>query len=63
MGSANHVHLTLDYVRETDKAILFSDGENEHWIPKSQIVEKAQVDEVEYEVVLPEWLAHSNGLI
>lgn len=52
----------------TDKAILFYDGEQEIWLPKSQIqVRSCKVDQqtgVKYvELDIPEWLAYDKGLI
>lgn len=66
MGGIPRVDISLEMVRETDKAYLMSDGDNNHWIPKSQMqdIEKATVDgKVSIAFTLPEWLAMEKGLI
>jgi hypothetical protein len=48
--------------RETEKAILFSDGTNEAWIPKSQIREL--VSELGgFTIIVPEWIAIRDGFV
>jgi hypothetical protein len=44
-------------IRETDKAKLFKIGDEEVWIPKSQIEDEG--DEV---VAIPTWLSEAKGL-
>ena len=58
------IEITVDFVRETDKAILINDGDQEVWLPKSQI--DYIIDEfkrIVYLVDLPEWLATAKGLV
>jgi len=63
MPQADEVEFYGDLRRETDLAFLFSDGLNEFWIPKSQIVEYDPVTEITYRVVIPEWLAKKKEII
>ena len=65
MGS---VKLTVFFHKETDGAYLISDdGENTHWIPKSQCVEIGEPQLVgehpEIELTIPVWLAQDQELI
>jgi hypothetical protein len=48
---------------ETQAALLLSDGDNEFWIPKSQIVEKEKVKGHDYRFEIPEWLAREKEII
>lgn len=43
---------------ETDKAILFDDGTQTVWLPKSQVE-----DNEDGTYAMPEWLAKEKGLI
>jgi len=52
-----------DIVRETSDAYLVSDGENEYWIPRSQVKSENQIGNNEYELIIPEWLANEKGII
>jgi len=52
-------------LNETAKAFLFSaDGDN-HWIPKSQILDQDPpgIESGCWRVVLPLWLAKAKGLV
>ena len=44
---------------ETEKAYLLFDGDKEVWVPKAQ----CEWDQQEKVMQMPEWLAHSKGLI
>jgi len=56
--------MTADFVRETDKAILVSDGDNKVWLPKSQIdYELDEFKGIVYIIDLPEWLAIAKSLV
>lgn len=60
----NFVELDLQKEAETEKAILFSDGTNKAWIPKSQLEddpENLQGDLVR--IVIPEWLAINKDFV
>lgn len=49
---------------ETDNAYLVFDGDNEIWIPKSQVKEKRRIGrDGDYEFTIPEWLAKEKGII
>lgn len=50
---------------ETDKAILCVIGEDEHWVPKSQLSEDSEVyaKGTEGKLVVSEWLAKTKGLV
>lgn len=50
--------------KETDSAYLFFDGDNDVWLPKSQISEMYKMDgyEKEYCLQIPEWLAIKKGI-
>jgi len=51
-------------IRETDMGILFSDGDREVWLPKSQIIydeDAGEGDDVTVE--MPQWLAFDKELI
>jgi len=52
---------TIKY--ETDAAYLLSDGVNEFWVPKSQILGKEVIKDSDYEFVIPEWLAIAKEII
>lgn len=58
MGGNEKVEIAASQVRETDKAYLINDGENDIWVPKSQVT---WLDEKTIE--MPEWLAKDKGLI
>ena len=66
MGDTATVFLTV--LRFTDAAVLVTDCESsEFWIPKSQIKNRAEIEELEEDEAadfeLPEWLALREGLI
>lgn len=48
---------------ETDFAYLLNDGENDFWIPKSQVIEKVHVSDDDYEFEIPEWLAIEKEVV
>ena len=52
----------LEEKRETEKAILVTDGEKEYWLPKSQ-VEVEPGDRGLINVSMPRWLAEDKGLV
>lgn len=47
---------------ETDSAIKVYDGENEHWIPLSQIEEMHFNRKGEGTMVVSDWIAEKKGL-
>ena len=74
MSGKDLVEISCHFVTYTDKAILINDGDQEVWIPQSQIndVTYDRDDAEEWEdlepgdsltIEIPEWLAEKNGLI
>ena len=58
MGDSEQVDIRFDsIVKETDKAMLIKIGDNEYWLPKSQITVDGD------DVSMPEWLAIDKGLV
>jgi len=57
------VEIFCEKKHETPSAILINEGDNDIWIPKSQIsnIEEGKGDYITIEI--PEWLANKNGLI
>jgi hypothetical protein len=51
------VELYLELIHQTEKAYLVSDGDNNIWLPKSQV----EYDGEEFSI--PEWLAIDKGLV
>jgi len=50
--------------RKTDKAYLIYDGDNEFWIPRSQIIDSTELKSSNtYEFVIPMWLAIEKEII
>ncbi len=47
---------------DTDDAVLVTDGINEIWLPKSQI-SMNHIQDHDYEITMPEWLAYKEGII
>lgn len=52
-------------VRESDEAILVSDGTIELWVPKSVVDDDSEVyaDGTDGELVVAEWWAEKNALL
>lgn len=48
---------------ETDAAYLLSDGVDEFWVPKSQVLDKEHIRDSDYEFVVPEWLAIEKEIV
>ena len=66
MGSTNWFHLTVDEIlRETEKAFLLRIGDEDVWIPFSQIAdhEDYQVGECGVGMSVSEWIAEQKGLL
>jgi hypothetical protein len=61
--SADLVEVTGVIRRETDAAILFDDGTEQVWIPKSQIDTTEELGGGLAEITIPEWLAIKKGLV
>ncbi|MBC8183256.1 hypothetical protein H8E88_19295 [candidate division KSB1 bacterium] len=68
MANITMIELTLEMKHSTTMAVLFSDGDNEFWLPKSQIdyeILPNQKDVLSPACVveMPEWLAIEKELI
>lgn len=62
--SGEFVEISVETLRETDRAYLVSDGSEEAvWVPKSQITVIVQREGRPTLIKLPEWLARDKGLI
>lgn len=57
------IEISVTLVHKTERAILVEDGDQEVWLPKSQIKFDAANAGETISVELPEWLAMKNGLI
>lgn len=53
------VEFAAEKVHETENAYLFDFGDDEHWLPKSQV----DYDEKTLIVKIPEWLAIDKKLV
>jgi len=58
----DRIDLSMDYVAETDKAMLLSDGNEQYWIPKS-LMEDIREKGPLITFTIPEWFAYKEGLI
>lgn len=57
--------IDVSVTAETDKAVLLSNGKNEAWITRSQIIDEEDALErgVATRVELPIWLLEKSGLV
>lgn len=55
----------VECIAETDKAILVRLGDEEHWVPKSVVLDESEVFEKGGigALVVEEWFARKNGLV
>ena len=65
MSKYDPVVITVEILRETEKAFLVTDGFKEDWIPKSQIDFKSSYTTVREvgetgDLEIPEWLAEKK---
>lgn len=61
MSETELVDIPFDeIIHQTPKAVLFDVGDEDVWLPKSEIRE---IDEAEKNVVIPVWLATEKGLV
>jgi hypothetical protein len=65
MKSNEITTITVTFERQTDKAILVKDWEdNDHWIPKSLIEDLPDLTPLAcVEIAIPEWFAFKEDLI
>ena len=66
MATKKEIEICLEIFKETERAFLVSDddGDNQQWIPKSQVRSDQDCgvgDTVVF--VLPEWLAIEKGFV
>ena len=57
-GFSRFVDIAAEFRRDTDKGICLFDGDQEVWLPKSQVE-----DNGDGTYSMPEWLAMEKGLI
>ena len=56
------IEIYVEVKRQSEMAILASDGVSEFWLPKSQITMTHKNDD-DYEIEMPEWLAIEKGVV
>lgn len=66
MGRNSYTEVAVEFVHQTDSAVLVKDGDSKVWIPKSLIEE--EVDEAleegnMVELSVKEWFAEKQGMI
>lgn len=59
----NLVEFLCEIKHETELALLVSDGENEYWIPTSQIEEREHLGGGNTNIYIKEWLAIEKGIV
>lgn len=57
------VEIAVEIRHETDLAYLIFDGQQEVWIPKSQVSDYCEDKGKIISIFIPEWLAEDKGLI
>ncbi len=62
-GEVVEIGLDLKLDRPDLQAVLFTDGDEDIWIPRSQIVEMFHDHDEHYIVQVTEWIAEQKGLI
>ena len=63
LESMSGYQLYAEIKYETDGAYLLTDGVDEWWIPKSQVLEMEHIRDSDYEFTIPEWLAVQKDMI
>jgi len=65
MSGKDPIEFCGEVKHETDGAYLVHDGENDVWLPKSQIQEKTEINKRQnaWQFTIPEWLAIEKGII
>jgi hypothetical protein len=65
MVDSNTEWIDVTVVAATDKAVLLTNGKDEAWIPRSQIVDEEEDlrKGVETRVEIPVWLLEKSGLV
>ncbi len=62
-NEARTVELSGLVLRGTTSAILFSDGINEEWIPRSRVLAIESSPGGLVDILIPEWLAIQKGFV
>lgn len=58
------IEIDVDILRETEAALLVSDGGRQVWLPKSQIENPDDLSPGDSgEIIVPVWLAEEKGLV
>lgn len=66
MSASNYVHLDVDEIKVvTDKAMLVVIGDEEHWLPLSQVADPDDyaVGDEDLTLSVTEWIARQKGLL
>jgi hypothetical protein len=65
MKNRESIKISGEIFAETEKAILFFDGGDADWIPRSQIIEIEESNHFPevVTITIPEWLAIEKGFI
>lgn len=58
----NKIEITVEILRESERAIYVTDGDVKEWLPKSQIEYEGEVGQTVV-VTMKEWIAEDKGLI
>ena len=62
---SDEAEVDVEYIRETDMAVLFDTAEGEIWIPKSQIISAYEPDDDAgiQQIFIAQWFAEETGLV
>jgi hypothetical protein len=60
--SQETTEITVEILRESERAIQVTDGDVTEWLPKSQLEYEGEAGQTVV-VTMPEWLAKDKGLI
>lgn len=60
--NTEQIEITVEILRESERAIFVTDGDVKEWLPKSQLEYEGDVGQTVV-VSMPEWLATDKGLI
>jgi hypothetical protein len=67
MTEKNKIEICAEIKRETDMAYLVSDGDQDQWLPKSQVEMDSEGESVgpgdTVVFTMPEWLAIEKGFV
>ena len=63
MVDRDDVEVTVEILRESEKAYQVTDGDTICWLPRSQVKDMEFLRGTTHEMLIPEWLATEKGLI